>query len=215
VRLYTWRRTGLADEVGCDAIPDAAGGEGGHGAAKPDGVIPRYVNYQMWRLRATKQSCKLSVVCKSYLSNRSPSNVFVSTNPSLLYAGYPALFHEEQSLPTTADLAQTTMAAKSHLKVAGWALSLGMPRTSTVSVQAALRLPRYDDDGHGTHLIDNPKPATLRKMSWMRDIAVACYRTEKPLIAYSEVAKPSVTHQSMFFPEELLSSYPQVSLPTA
>jgi hypothetical protein len=31
VRLYTWRRTGLADEVGSDAIPDAAGGEGGHG----------------------------------------------------------------------------------------------------------------------------------------------------------------------------------------
>jgi hypothetical protein len=28
VRLYTWRRTGLADEVRCDAIPDAAGGEG-------------------------------------------------------------------------------------------------------------------------------------------------------------------------------------------
>jgi hypothetical protein len=41
VRLYTWRRTGLADEVGSDAIPDAAGGEGGHGAAKPEGVIHR------------------------------------------------------------------------------------------------------------------------------------------------------------------------------
>jgi hypothetical protein len=33
----------LADEVRSDAIPDAAGGEGGHGAAKPDGVIHRYV----------------------------------------------------------------------------------------------------------------------------------------------------------------------------
>jgi hypothetical protein len=33
----------LADEVRSDAIPDAAGGEGGHGAAKPDGVIYRYV----------------------------------------------------------------------------------------------------------------------------------------------------------------------------
>ena len=29
VRLYTWRRTGLADEVRSDAIPDAAGGERG------------------------------------------------------------------------------------------------------------------------------------------------------------------------------------------
>jgi hypothetical protein len=46
VRLYTWRRTGLADEVGSDAIPDAAGGEGGHGAAKPDGVIHRYLFYR-------------------------------------------------------------------------------------------------------------------------------------------------------------------------
>jgi hypothetical protein len=43
VRLYTWRRTGLADEVESDAIPDVAGGEGGHGVAKPDGVIHRYV----------------------------------------------------------------------------------------------------------------------------------------------------------------------------
>ena len=46
MRLYTWRRAGLADEVGSDAIPDAAGGEGGHGAAKLDGVIHRYVYYQ-------------------------------------------------------------------------------------------------------------------------------------------------------------------------
>jgi hypothetical protein len=46
VRLYTWRRAGLADEVGSDAIPDAAGGEGGHGAAKPDRVIHRYRVYQ-------------------------------------------------------------------------------------------------------------------------------------------------------------------------
>jgi hypothetical protein len=43
VRLYTWRRTGLADEVRSDAIPDVTGGEGGHGAAKPDGIqnLPR------------------------------------------------------------------------------------------------------------------------------------------------------------------------------
>jgi hypothetical protein len=39
----SWRRTGLADEVGSDAIPDTVGGEGGHGAAKPDGVIHRYL----------------------------------------------------------------------------------------------------------------------------------------------------------------------------
>ena len=48
VRLYTWRRTGLADEVGSDAIPDAAGGEGGHGATKPHGVIHRYVFNQIF-----------------------------------------------------------------------------------------------------------------------------------------------------------------------
>jgi hypothetical protein len=33
----------VADEVGSDAIPDAAGGEGGHGAAKPDAVIHRNI----------------------------------------------------------------------------------------------------------------------------------------------------------------------------
>ena len=30
--------------TGSDAMPDAAGGEGGHGAAKPDGVIHRYIS---------------------------------------------------------------------------------------------------------------------------------------------------------------------------
>jgi len=31
---------------GSDAIPDAAGSEGGHGAARPDGVIHRYRVYR-------------------------------------------------------------------------------------------------------------------------------------------------------------------------
>ena len=38
------RRPRLADEVGSDAIPGAAGGGGGHGAARPDGVIHRYIS---------------------------------------------------------------------------------------------------------------------------------------------------------------------------
>jgi hypothetical protein len=42
-RLYTWPRVEVADEARSDAIPDAAGGEGGHGAAKPEGVIHRYI----------------------------------------------------------------------------------------------------------------------------------------------------------------------------
>ena len=33
-------------KVGPNAIPGAAGGEGGHRAAKPHGVIHRYVFYQ-------------------------------------------------------------------------------------------------------------------------------------------------------------------------
>jgi hypothetical protein len=37
VRLYTWRRAGLADEVGCDAIPDTAGGEGVTGSLNRKG----------------------------------------------------------------------------------------------------------------------------------------------------------------------------------
>jgi hypothetical protein len=42
VRLYIWVKD-RADEVGSDAMPDAAGGEGDHGAAKPNGVIHRCV----------------------------------------------------------------------------------------------------------------------------------------------------------------------------
>jgi hypothetical protein len=43
VRLYTWPRVGLADEAGSDAIPDAAGGEGGYGTARADRVIHRCI----------------------------------------------------------------------------------------------------------------------------------------------------------------------------
>ena len=35
------QRIGLADGACADAIPNAAGGEGGHGATKPDPVIHR------------------------------------------------------------------------------------------------------------------------------------------------------------------------------
>jgi hypothetical protein len=34
--FITCQRIGLADGARADAIPNAAGGEGGHGAAKPD-----------------------------------------------------------------------------------------------------------------------------------------------------------------------------------
>jgi hypothetical protein len=36
-------KVGLADATGADARPDAAGGEGSHGAAKPHGVIHRNI----------------------------------------------------------------------------------------------------------------------------------------------------------------------------
>jgi hypothetical protein len=39
VHLYTW----LADEGGSDAMPDAASGEGGRGAAKLERVIHRHL----------------------------------------------------------------------------------------------------------------------------------------------------------------------------
>jgi hypothetical protein len=37
--FITCQSIGLADRERADAIPNAAGGEGGHGAAKPDIVI--------------------------------------------------------------------------------------------------------------------------------------------------------------------------------
>jgi hypothetical protein len=44
LRLYNLASgAGLADGGRADAIPNAAGGEGGHGAARPDGVIHRYI----------------------------------------------------------------------------------------------------------------------------------------------------------------------------
>ena len=51
------KRAGLADEVGSDAMPEAAGGEGGHGAAKPNGVIHRYVS-KLVRPSHVKRRCK-------------------------------------------------------------------------------------------------------------------------------------------------------------
>jgi hypothetical protein len=41
--FITCQRIGLADRARADAIPNAAGGEGGHEAAKPNGVIHRYL----------------------------------------------------------------------------------------------------------------------------------------------------------------------------
>jgi hypothetical protein len=41
--FITCQRIGLADGARADAIPNAAGGEGGHGAAKPNGVIHRCI----------------------------------------------------------------------------------------------------------------------------------------------------------------------------
>jgi hypothetical protein len=40
--FITCQRVGLADGAHADTIPNVAGGEGGHGAAKLDGVIHRY-----------------------------------------------------------------------------------------------------------------------------------------------------------------------------
>jgi hypothetical protein len=39
--FITCQRIGLADGARADAVPNAAGGEGGHGAAKRDPVIHR------------------------------------------------------------------------------------------------------------------------------------------------------------------------------
>jgi hypothetical protein len=41
VRLYTWQRAGLADEVSFDAMPDAAGGEGVTGSLNRKGSSPQ------------------------------------------------------------------------------------------------------------------------------------------------------------------------------
>ena len=45
LREWQAKGTGLEDEAKPDVIPDAAGGEGSHEAAKPEGVIGGYVSY--------------------------------------------------------------------------------------------------------------------------------------------------------------------------
>ena len=51
----------MADEAGSHTRPDAAGGEAGHGAAKLDPVIHRYVFYrnEQARRRSTAQTTKI------------------------------------------------------------------------------------------------------------------------------------------------------------
>jgi hypothetical protein len=66
VRLYTWRRTGLADEVGSDAMPDAAGGEGGHGAATPDVATHTYLDSHSYTISI---GCLVvSVLCQAFFN---------------------------------------------------------------------------------------------------------------------------------------------------
>jgi hypothetical protein len=43
------RGSGLADGARADAIPNAAGGEGGHGPGTPDAVIHRYISNLTYR----------------------------------------------------------------------------------------------------------------------------------------------------------------------
>jgi hypothetical protein len=81
-----------------------------------------------------------------------------------------------------------------------------------MSVQAALRLPGYGDVHYGT-LIDNPKPATLEKKKvvdarWSGGVLPDQETFDSLLEALTD-------SPSMFFHRELLSSYPQVSFPTA
>jgi hypothetical protein len=47
--FITCQRIGLADGARANAIPNAAGGERGHGAARADGVIHRYISNQISR----------------------------------------------------------------------------------------------------------------------------------------------------------------------
>jgi hypothetical protein len=57
-RLYSWRRTGLADEVGSDTIPDTAGGE------VVMGPLHKYVfNLQLFHSRQPK-------ILPTYLTNQ-------------------------------------------------------------------------------------------------------------------------------------------------
>jgi hypothetical protein len=53
------RGFGQVDEASSDAIPDAAGGEGGHGAAKPHGVIHGCI-FNHCRFRSATGSFKSS-----------------------------------------------------------------------------------------------------------------------------------------------------------
>jgi hypothetical protein len=46
--LYLAEGVGVADEASLDAIPDTAGGEWDHGAAKLEGVIHRCIFYRLW-----------------------------------------------------------------------------------------------------------------------------------------------------------------------
>jgi hypothetical protein len=60
--FITCQRVGLADGAHADAIPNVAGGEGGHGAAKLDGVIHRYcVNDKENRLHVTRTAPEIGV----------------------------------------------------------------------------------------------------------------------------------------------------------
>jgi hypothetical protein len=91
VRLYTWPRAGLADEFGSDAIPDVAGGEGGHGAAKPERVIHRY------RVNSKDYSTSRDLITEGlyddrpFQSAKTGSNLTLQKDPSELQVLFTTL----------------------------------------------------------------------------------------------------------------------------
>ena len=112
------------------------------------------------------------------------------------------------------DISPTAVGGVNGRQVAMEVLSLGMPRTGTASMQAALQLLGYSDVHHGFALVDQPYSSNL----WEKAVeakfllkGVPCDRAMFDALLGGYAATTDAP--SAFFAEELLASYPHVRFP--
>jgi hypothetical protein len=86
--FITCQRIGLADGARADAIPNAAGGQGGHGAAKLEAVIHWYVFRHPFHQSPTRRlaACRLFLTFSTHLPSPPPPS---SEGPIWLHELYP------------------------------------------------------------------------------------------------------------------------------
>ncbi|KAF1356709.1 hypothetical protein BDV97DRAFT_342480 [Delphinella strobiligena] len=98
-------------------------------------------------------------------------------------------------------------------KVPMGVLSLGMPRTSTASMQAALRILGYNDTHHGFMIVDEPETAAIWEEAADSKFSSAGPALDRAFFDRALSRFASTTDMPCaFFAQELVEAYPEAKI---